>query len=155
MAGSKSVQKGRGCNTTIISISLPSTPHRHSNTKKWNKQGPGTLCCNACTWKNFSRNKLQRNSAAAAPKSLQLCPTLCDPIDGSPPGSPVPEIPGKNTGVGCHFLLQCMKVKSKSEVVPDSQQPHGLQPTRLLHPWDFSGKSTGVACHCLLETLRD
>ena len=31
-------------------------------------------------------------SAAAAAKSLQSCPTLCDPIDGSPPGSPVPEI---------------------------------------------------------------
>ena len=31
-------------------------------------------------------------SAAAAAKSLQLCPTLCDPIDGSPPGSPIPEI---------------------------------------------------------------
>ena len=30
--------------------------------------------------------------AAAAAKSLQLCPTLCDPIDGSPPGSPIPEI---------------------------------------------------------------
>jgi len=30
--------------------------------------------------------------AAAAVKSLQLCPTLCDPIDGSPPGSPIPEI---------------------------------------------------------------
>ena len=32
------------------------------------------------------------NSAAAAAKSLQSCPTLCDPIDGSPPGSPVPGI---------------------------------------------------------------
>ena len=32
------------------------------------------------------------NAAAAAAKSLQLCPTLCDPIDGSPPGSPVPGI---------------------------------------------------------------
>ena len=31
-------------------------------------------------------------SAAATAKSLQLCPTLCDPIDGSPPGSPVPGI---------------------------------------------------------------
>ena len=55
--------------------------------------------------------------------------------------------PGKNTGVGCHFLLQCMKVKSESEV---AQRPHGLQPTRLLCPWDFAGKSTGVGCHCLL-----
>ena len=32
----------------------------------------------------------------------------------------------------------------------DSVRPHGLQPTRLLHPWDFPGKSTGVGCHCLL-----
>ena len=31
-------------------------------------------------------------AAAAAAKSLQLCPTLCNPIDGSPPGSPVPGI---------------------------------------------------------------
>ena len=48
---------------------------------------------------------------AAAAKSLQSRPTLCDPIDSSPPDSP-----GKNTGVGCHFLLQCMKVESESEV---------------------------------------
>ena len=31
-----------------------------------------------------------------------------------------------------------------------SSRPHGLQPTRLLRPWDFPGKSTGVGCHCLL-----
>ena len=60
--------------------------------------------------------------------------------------------PGKNTGVGCHFLLQCMKVKSQSEVAQSclTQRPHGLQPTRLLRPQDFLGKSTGVGCHCLL-----
>ena len=33
----------------------------------------------------------------------------------------------------------------------DSSRPHGLQPIRLLHPWDFPGKSTGVGCHCLLR----
>ena len=33
-----------------------------------------------------------QNAAAAAAKSLQLCPTLCDPIDGSQPGSPIPGI---------------------------------------------------------------
>ena len=39
--------------------------------------------------------------------SAQLCPTLCNPMDCSPPGSSVHGIfPGKNTGVGCHFLLQ-------------------------------------------------
>ena len=54
--------------------------------------------------------------AAAAAKSLQSCPTLCDPIDGSPPGSRPWDSPGKNSGAGCHFLLQLMKVKRESEV---------------------------------------
>ena len=61
--------------------------------------------------------------------------------------------PGKNTGVGCHFLLKCRKVKSESEVAqscPTLSNPTRLQPTRLLRPWDFPGKSTGVGCHCLL-----
>ena len=48
-------------------------------------------------------------AAAAAAKSLQSCPTLCDPIDGSPPGCPLPwDSQGKNTGVGCHFFIQYM-----------------------------------------------
>ena len=42
---------------------------------------------------------------------------MSNPIDSSPPRLPYPwDSPGKNTGVGCHFLLQCMKVKSESEV---------------------------------------
>ena len=57
-------------------------------------------------------------AAAAAAKSLLSCPTLCDPIDvWQPTRLPRPwDSPGKNTGMGCHFLLQCMKVKSESEV---------------------------------------
>ena len=52
-------------------------------------------------------------AAAAAAKSLQSCLTLCDPIDGSPLGSPHPwNSLGKNTGVGCDFLLQCMNSRS-------------------------------------------
>ena len=35
----------------------------------------------------------------------------------------------------------------------DPKRPHGLQPTRLLRPWDFPGKSTGVGCHCLLRCI--
>ena len=63
------------------------------------------------------------------------------------------ESPGKNTGVGCHFLLQCMKVKSESEVVQlcltlsdpmDCSLPgssiHGILQARVL-AW---------GCHCLL-----
>ena len=46
-------------------------------------------------------------AAAAAAKPLQSCPTLCDPMDCSPPGSSVlRDSPGKTTVVGCHALLQ-------------------------------------------------
>ena len=74
---------------------------------------------------------------AAVAKSLQSCPTLCDPIDGSPPGSPVPGIlQAKNTGVGCHFLLQCMNVKHESKVAQ-------LCPT-LSDPMDHSLPGSSV-----------
>ena len=73
--------------------------------------------------------------AAAAAKSLQSCPTLCDPVDGSPPGSPVPGILQARTleWVAISFSIAWkwkVKVKSLSRV--DSLRPHGLQPTRLL-----------------------
>ena len=45
------------------------------------------------------------------------------------------------------------KRKWNRSVISDPQWPHGLQPTRLLCPWDFPGKSTGVGCHCLLCSL--
>ena len=40
-------------------------------------------------------------------------------------------------------------------VVSDSLWPHGLQPARLLCPWDSSGKNTGVGCHALLQGTPD
>ena len=43
-------------------------------------------------WEISDQSELDKTGAAAAAKSLQLCPTLWDPIDGSPPGSPVPGI---------------------------------------------------------------
>ena len=47
------------------------------------------------------------HSTCVCTKSLQSCPTLCDPMDDRPPGSSVHgDSPGKNTGVGCHALLQ-------------------------------------------------
>ena len=42
-------------------------------------------------------------------------------------------------------------IQISRSVMSDSSRPHGLQPIRLLHPWDFPGKSTGVGCHCLLR----
>ena len=46
----------------------------------------------AGAWNQYPVIPKPHCTAAAAAKSLQLCPTLCDPIDGSPPGSPVPGI---------------------------------------------------------------
>ena len=81
----------------------------------------------------------------------QSWPTLCDPVDCNPPGSSV------------HGMLQAIsfpspmheseKWKGSRSVVSDPQRPHGLQPSRLLHPWDFPGTSTGVGCHCLSTPL--
>ena len=135
--------------------------------------------------------------------SLQSCPTLCDPRDGSPPGSPVPGILQARTlewaaisfsnawkwkvkvkslsrvrllatpwtaayqappsmgfsrqecWSGCHCLLQLLQQwllislllewnmgeSVRCSVVSNSLWPHGLQPTRLLYPWNSPGKN--------------
>ena len=41
-----------------------------------------------------------------------------------------------------------------ASVVSDSVRPHGLQPTRLLRPWDSPGKNTEVGCHFLLQCMK-
>ena len=59
---------------------------------------------------------MDNSDTAAAAKSPQSCPTL-RPHRRRPTRLPCPrDSPGKNPGVGCHFLLQCMEVKSESEV---------------------------------------
>ena len=59
---------------------------------------------------------------------------------------------------GIAFFFYCIKIRhfSSNRFSSVTQscltlRPHGLQPTRLLCPWDFPGKSTGVRCHCLLR----
>ena len=95
-------------------------------------------------------------AAAAAAKSLQSCPTL-RPHRRQPARLPGPwDSPGKNTGVGCHFLLQCMKVKSEREVAQscptlsnpmDSSPPgssiHGIFQARVLE-WGAIALSVGL-----------
>ena len=109
-----------------------------------------------CSHETKKRLRLGKNSYDQPAKSLQSCPTLCDPIDGSPPGSPVPGILQARTPSGLPFpspMHESEKWKWCRSVVSDPQQPHGLQPTRLLRPWDFPGKSTGVGCHCPLRFM--
>ena len=89
---------------------------------------------------------------AAAAKS---CPTLCDSIDGSPPGSPIPGILQARTLEWLAISFSnAWKWKVKVKALSRAQllaTPWTIQPTRLLYPWDFPGKSTGVGCHCLLQ----
>jgi len=75
------------------------------------RRGKPLLLLSSCSWadnkidiKHYNRRKIKiliqthgvlteiGPTATAAAKSLQLCPTLCNPIDGSPPGSPIPGI---------------------------------------------------------------
>ena len=96
-------------------------------------------------------------AAAVAAKSLQLCLILCDPIDGSHQAPPSLGFPRQEQWSGLPFpfpIHESEKGKWSHSVVSDSWWPHGPQPTRLLHPWDFPGKSTGVGCHCLLQEAR-
>ena len=90
---------------------------------------------------------------AAAAKSFQSCPTLCDPIDGSAPGSSVPGILQARIleWVAIYFSNVSMHAKSLQSF--PTLRPHGQQPSRLLWPQDSLGKNNGVGCHLLLPPL--
>ena len=97
-----------------------------------------------------------QHPAAAAAKSLQSYPTLCDPIDGSPPGSPSLGFSRQEHWSGLPFpspMHESEKWKWSCSVVSDSWRPHGLQPTRPLPSMGFSRQEYGVGCHCLLRYI--
>ena len=104
-----------------------------------------------CLWQ---RSLLNLGLAAAAAKSLQSCPTLCDPRDGSPPGFPIPGVLQART---LEWVAISFSNAWKWKVKVKSLSCSWLSAT----PWtaayqaplsmDFPGKSTGVGCHCLLR----
>ena len=89
-----------------------------------------------CSVYGYTRNFLIISAAAAA-KSLQLCPTLCDPIDGSPPGSPIPGILQARTLSGVQICT--------SSDSPEANETHS---ELLVHPWRSwnSGESPRGMC---------
>ena len=105
---------------------------------------------------------------AAAAKSLQSCPTLVRLHRRQPTRLPhLWDSPGKNTGVGCHCLLQCLKVKSESEVAQPCLTPidpmdcslpgssaHGIFQARVLErvAIAFSGRWFGDSLKTRNET---
>ena len=66
------------------------------------------------------RMAIIKKSAAAAAKSLQSCPTLCDPIDGNPPGSAIPGILQARTLEWAAIYFRVTEIKNESKQVgPD------------------------------------
>ena len=91
--------------------------------------------------------------AAAAAKSLQSCLTLCNHQMASHQAPAFLGLSRQARWSGLPFpspMHESEKWKWSHSVVSNSSRPHGLQPTRILHSWDFPGKSTGVGCHRLL-----
>ena len=81
---------------------------------------------------------------------VQLCATPQMAAHQAPPSL---QFSGQEHWSGLPFpspMNESEKLKWSRSVISDSSRPHGLQPTRLLRPWDFPGKSTGVGCLCLL-----
>ena len=102
----------------------------------------------------YDQHSLHLLAPSATAKSLQSCATLCDPIDGSPPGSAVPGILQAKTleWVAISFS-NAWKWKVKVKLL--SRARLLATPWTAAHqaprPWNFPGKSTGVGCHCLLR----
>ena len=112
----------------------------YKKSEEWLQEGSGKNC----------------SAVAAAAKSLQSCLTLCDPIDGSHQAPPSLGFSRQEHWSGLPSpspMHESEKRKGSHSVVSDFSRSHGLQPTRLLHPWDFPGKSIGVGCHRLFREL--
>ena len=104
---------------------------------------------------NFNWIYYTYNKNLSEAKSLQLCLTVCDPIDGSPPGSPVPGIlQARTLEWGAISFSNAWKWKVKVKLLSHVRllaTPWTAAYQAPLGPWDFPGKSTGVGCHCLLQ----
>ena len=102
----------------------------------------------------YSRNWINRGKnhrATATAKSLQSCPTLCNPIDGSPPGSPSLGFSRQEHWSGLPFpspMHESEKWKWSS-VVSDSLATPWTAAYQAPPSMGFSRQSTGVGCHCL------
>ena len=108
----------------------------------------------------FQKSIFRIHAAAAAAKSLQLCPTLCEPIDGSPPGSPVPGILQARIleWVAISFSNACMHAKllqsyptvyDPMDSSPPSSSVHKILQARILE-WVAISFSLEFICWCNL-----
>ena len=103
----------------------------------WNNMAsiPSILSSHLLCVSDFGSVRFALDQCCAAAKSLQSCPTLCDPIDGSPPGFPSLGFSRQEHWSGLPFpspMHESEKWKWSRWVVSYASRPHGLQPTRLV-----------------------
>ena len=96
--------------TAVLNLRQQGAKQRLGGQATWMSQGGaglGATVWGICPRKALFTAKVGRPAAQLWCLASQSCPTLCNPMDCSPPGSSVHGIfPGRNMGVGCHFLLQ-------------------------------------------------
>ena len=123
------------CFLFLIADTCPHHLAHQISTQQW-----GTMLCSwpashfkpHCSTAQIRGFLWGHSKAPSYPKQAQLGSASCKCISRSNP---------QPTGV-----LRC-------SVLSDSLWPSGLQPTRILCPWDFPGKNTGVGCHSLLQEI--
>ena len=99
-----------------------------SRRSSWPRDRTGISCVSCIgRWVFATAPPGKPPTSNAAAKSLQSCPTLCDPIDGSPPGSPVPGI---------------VQARTLEWVAISFSNPHLMAPPKL-NCWDLWGKDKG------------
>ena len=105
------------------------------------------------------------SAAAAAAKLLQSCPTLCNPIDGSPPGSSVPgilqvrtlewvAISSSNACMHAKSLQSCPTLSNPMDSSPPGSSVHGILQARVLE-WVAISFSNREASKYLKQILKD
>ena len=117
-------------------------------------------------WWGLAHLRMAAGDAAAAAKSLQSCPTLCDPIGSSPPGSPIPGILQARTleWVAISFSnawkwkvkvksLSCVRLSNPMDCSPPGSSVHGSFQARVLE-WGAIAFSSCRSTYSLLNSMQ-
>ena len=125
--------------------------------KGWGRDQSAHFFCEESGYKYFTLCSPGGKTEAAAAKSLQLCPTLCEPLDGTPPGSPSLGFSRQKHRSGLPSRSPMHETKSESEVAQSRPTPsdpmdcsppgssiHGIFQARVLEWGAIAFSSLGI-----------
>ena len=141
------------CFTQYVSKSgRPSCGHRTGNDQSSSQFPKRVVFKNVLTIRQLHSSPMLVKKERKKVKSLSRVWLFATPWTGAYQAPPSMGFSRQKYWSGLPFpppMHESEKWKWSHWVVSNSLQPHGLEPTRLLHPWDFPGKGTGVGCLCL------